>query len=227
MKKKSIPLAHLLLMVFLVPAICLAVAGCGTPKEKPLLSRGWIGGRVEVVKSFPTNMIPRPKAALLVTSLAANTPAATAGLCAGDLVLALDHQPVEKLRAFRRKIDALAPGTSLPVTVFRDGRVLDYTIVAGRETYRKGGSITIYFPTLAYGWNPWPHGDYPGFSLIALGYQNNGVRRVELRSVSEQYDLKCDPKHTPYTEDYKIWLGIVELSKGKRIASQQLADAHN
>jgi membrane-associated protease RseP (regulator of RpoE activity) len=206
----------------------LLAAGCGTSKEakeKPLFSRGWIGGQVRVVNNFPKSMVPRPKKAILLTELMTNTPAAAAGLRAGDLILALDHQPVYSLRDFREQVDKLPPGTSLPVTTYRDGQILDSNIVAGRESYRKGGLFSIYFPVVAYGWNFWPHGDYPGLSLVALGYQNNRLRRTELDSVSRQYDLKCNPKDTPYMDDYRIWLGILELSKGKQIASQELVNA--
>jgi hypothetical protein len=226
MKEKTTQLVRLFSVILLIPLLGPVVTGCGTPKEKPLLSRGWIGGKVSVVKSFPRNMIPRPRAAILVNSLATNTPAAVAGLRAGDLVLALNHQPVGKLQYYHQKIDPLKPGVSLPVTAWRDGQIKDYTVVVGRESYHKGGIFTIYFP-IVYSLNFWPHGDRPGLSLAALGYQDNSVNRVELGSVHEQYDLKCNPTNTPYIEDYKIWLGIVELSKGKRIAGQQLADAHD
>jgi membrane-associated protease RseP (regulator of RpoE activity) len=224
MKIKMIQLLRSAANLGLIPTLCLA-AGCGTPKEKPLLSRGWVGGQVALVRDYPKSMIPRPKAAILLTALATNTPAAVAGLHEGDLVLALDHQPVEKLRDFRRKIDSLVPGNSLPVTAWRDGKIKNYTVVVGRETYRKGGNFTIFFPGIVGQWNLWPHGDYPGLSLVALGYQMNDAHRLELGSVERQYDLKCNPRDTPYTEDYKIWIAFMEFSKGKRIAGQQLADA--
>jgi len=224
MKIKIMPLLRSVANLCLVSALCLA-AGCGTPKEKPLQSRGWVGGQVTVVRDYPKSMIPRPKAAILLTALATNTPAAVAGLREGDLILALDQRPVEKLRDFRRKIDSLVPGTSLPVTAWRDGKIVDCTVVVGRETYREGGNFTIFFPGIVGQWNLWPHGDYPGLSLVALGYQRNDTHRLELGSVERQYHLKCNPKDTPYTEDYRIWLAFMELSKGKRIAAQQLVDA--
>jgi len=226
MKTKMMPLFRSVANLSLIPAVCLA-AGCGTPKEKPLFSRGWVGGQVKLVKNYPKSLIPRPNGAILLTALATNTPAAAAGLREGDLILALDHQPVEKLRPFRRKIDSLAPGTSLPVTAYRDGKIMDCTVVAGRETYRKGGMFTIFFPGIVGQWNLWPHGDYPGLSLVALGYQMNDAHRAELGSVERQYHAKCDPDDHPYSEDYRFWIGIMEFSKGKRIVAQQLADAAN
>jgi membrane-associated protease RseP (regulator of RpoE activity) len=214
--------------IFLISSVCL-VAGCYTSKdkekEKPLLSRGWMGGHVTVVTSFPKSMIPRPKTAILISSLATNTPAGVAGLHEGDLILALDHQPVQKLRQFRGKIDPLTPGTNLVVTTWRDGQIHDYNVTVGRETFHRGGVFGIYLPLFVGSIDPWPHGDHPGWSAAVVGYQNDSVNRVELGSVKEQYNLKCDPKDTPYTEDYRIWLVFMECSKGKRIAGQELAEA--
>ena len=213
----------------LVLSVVLCATGCCTSKEKqkekPLESRGWMGGHVAAVTGFPKTMIPRPKTALLITSLATNTPASIAGLREGDLILALDHQPVQKLRQFRHKIDPLQPGTNLVVTGWRDGQIQEHNVTVGRETFHRGGLFTIYFPLIAHGFDPWPHGDNPGLSLYVCGYQNNRVNRVERGSVKEQYDLKCDPKDTPYAEDYTVWLAIMEFSKGKHIVGQELVEA--
>jgi hypothetical protein len=224
MKNKTRSLLLVLAQTGLIPLLFFAV-GCSTSKEKPLVSRGWVGGHVAVVTDFPKLMIPHPKTALLITSLATNTPAAVAGLREGDLILALDRQPVQKLRQFRGKIDPLTPGTNLVLTAWRDGQIQDYKVTVGRETFRKGGYFTLFFPLVVYGFDPWPHGDTPRFSLIVAGYANNSAHRVERGSVKEQYDLKCDPKDTQYVEDEKLWLIFMEFSNGKRIAGQELAEA--
>src|SRR5580692_8598655 len=105
-------------------AVVAALSGCGTTKEKAVSERGWVGGEFKTVRAFPKPLAPRPKAAILVAALGTNTPARAAGLRAGDLILALDHQPVGQLSDFRRKIDASEPGTLLPVTAFRDGQTV-------------------------------------------------------------------------------------------------------
>jgi membrane-associated protease RseP (regulator of RpoE activity) len=225
MKIKMMSLLFSLLRISLIAAACLVAAGCGTPQEKRVLSRGWVGGQVKLVNDFPKSLIPRPKSAILVTALATNTPAAAAGLQPGDLILALDHEPVVKLRDFHHKIDLLAPGTSLPITAWRDGRILDYTLIVGRETYHNGGVFTVYFPGISGNWNLWPGGENPGLSLIALGYQINSTHRTELGSVEKQYRLKCAPNDHPYNEDYKFWVGIMSFSSGKRIVGQEIAEA--
>jgi hypothetical protein len=226
MKTQAQSLLLLITQTGLIPLLCLA-AGCSTAKQKepPLISRGWVGGQVSVETSFPKTMIPHPKTALLVTSLATNTPASIAGLREGDLILALDHQPVKKLRQFHQKIDPLAPGTNLVVTSWRDGQIQDYNVIVGRETFHNGGMFTIVFPLIVHPFDLWLNADHPAFSLFVAGYQNNNASRVERGSVKEQYALKCDSKDTPYVEAHKLWLVLFEFSKGKRIAGQELAEA--
>src|SRR5277367_5824620 len=109
---------HVLRSIAIAALTCIAGAGCGTPREKPTFSRGWVGGQVVRVWNFPKALIPRPKSAILVRDLATNTPAALAGLREGDLILALDGEPVGKLLDYRRRIDSLTPGTSLRVTTW-------------------------------------------------------------------------------------------------------------
>ena len=84
--------------------------------------------------------------------------------------------------------------------------MLEYEIPVGRETYRTGGSLVIAFPTVVHQWDLWPN---PGFSLVVVGYEPNpGVRR-ELGSERQIYD-----------EEWKAYLGLVEVSAGKRVLSQ-------
>src|SRR5437868_8428232 len=94
----------------------LVITGCCStkPKEEPAHQRGWIGGEYKAVSVFPPGLKRTQKSALLITALNTNTPAAVAGLAAGDLILELNHQPATSLKRFRRTIDAAEPGKSLP-----------------------------------------------------------------------------------------------------------------
>src|SRR5438477_12412597 len=98
----------------LMNLLCLGVMGlvvitgcCSTkPKEEPAHQRGWIGGDYKAVSVFPPGLKRTQKSALLITALNTTTPAAVAGLAAGDLILELDHQPATSLKRFRETIDA-------------------------------------------------------------------------------------------------------------------------
>jgi len=201
----------------------LAMAGCATHTNKPLAERGWIGGEYTLarhqgglrncaadtgvesvsVKSLP----PGQKAAIRLTHLGTNTPAALAGLQERDLITELDHQPVTRLQRFRSVIDHVAPGTPLPVKVYRKDQFMDFTVIVGREKYRPGGNLTLCLPTVVHGWDLWPN---PGFSLVVAGYEPTpGIR----------HDLNAHV-HEVYDEEWSVFLGFMEANKGKRVHSQ-------
>jgi membrane-associated protease RseP (regulator of RpoE activity) len=205
--------------------VAAALAGCGTAKEKPALARGWMGGEFKVVQTFPKSLIPKPAAGVLVTALGTNTPARAAGLREGDLIVSLDHQPVGRLKDFRRKIDLSEPGTVLPVTAYRDGQTVEYDVAVGKETYRDGGVLTIGLPFLGHSFKLWPTASDPGISLVAAGYHVDEWQRKELGSVTGEYFRKCNPNDRAYDEDYNIWLVLMEVSKGKRIVAQEMVEA--
>jgi S1-C subfamily serine protease len=57
--------------------------------------------------------------AVVIGGIAEDGPAAAAGLQAGDIITALDGEPIESLRAFRDAIAAHQPGDTVTLTVYR------------------------------------------------------------------------------------------------------------
>ena len=163
-------------------AAILLSAGCATknPAEKSVHQRGWIGGeyklarqprwmgRWDTIDAFPGRLKDKQRTGILVTALSCNTPARMAGLQEGDLILEFDHQPVTRLADFRRTIDRLEPGTSLPVNVYRNGETIESTVCVGRETFREQGNFMITLPPIFRELDLWPN---PDFSLVVLGYR--------------------------------------------------------
>ena len=58
---------------------------------------------------------------VLVADAIAGSPAADAGLQAGDIITAINGEPVEAIRQLRLKVAAMRPGTTVEVTFFRQG----------------------------------------------------------------------------------------------------------
>jgi hypothetical protein len=205
-------------------------AGCATHKERPVSQRGWIGGQYVLAKKeglpemifakpgvvnygdFPASVMRTQQTAVLVKHLGTNTPAYTAGLRDGDLILELDHRPAVQLKEFRRQIEQSRPGTVLPVKVYRDAQMMECNVATGRETYRPGGDFRVVLPTVVHHWDLWPN---PGFSVVVLGYQPT-------RNSPEDLDPK-HPGRPVYAEDWNVFAGILDLSVGKRIFSQETA----
>jgi len=156
-----------------------------------------------------------------VFALSANTPARSAGLREGDLILSVNHEPVEKLLDFRHTIEQTTPGTLLPIKVWRDGETVDYSVRVGTEIYKYQGVFAIGL--FWKGPDLWPD---PGFSLIAAGYDAPNASRIELGSVKSSYRKECaGGKYQPSEQDWAVWLGPLWLSKGKTILAQEIASA--
>lgn len=222
------------------------LGGCAThPKEQPIQQRGWIGGSYEraairktsdwffraddTMFTFPPTLAPAQKAGILVTALATNAPAFRAGLREGDLILKVDSQPVADLPDFLRIVTETQPGGSLSIDAFRKGKTIDCNVTSGREKYREGGNITVAFP----GFYEWPrliptqNWNSHEFSLVALGYKRDDHSPFEFDSVKERYRHDCHPKDKQqgYDEEWKMWLAIVQVSKGKTILEQDSVPA--
>ncbi len=63
-----------------------------------------------------------------VASLVADSPAARAGILAGDVLVELDGQKVSNLQQFSALLKALAPGQKVAVTVLRDAARLSFEV---------------------------------------------------------------------------------------------------
>jgi serine protease Do len=67
----------------------------------------------------------------LVSGLKPDAPAAKAGLRDGDVILAVNGQPVESGNDLRLRISQTAPGTSVKLQVSRDGKIQDVNVTLG------------------------------------------------------------------------------------------------
>jgi len=213
-------------------------------KEAPEQQRGWIGGTYERAKSsrsgseyvfgadhthfaFPPGLTNSQTAGFLLTALATNTPAWLAGLREGDLILALGDQPVIDWPTFSQTIASAQPGESLRVKAWRGGKPLEYQVTVGREKYRPLGYFTVALPAFISKLHPIPTSEAPSFSLIALGYEHLPGPQVELGTVEKQFDHVCHPKDklTGYNTDWRCWLVIFEVKKGRQVLAQEVVPA--
>jgi serine protease Do len=86
------------------------------------VTRGYLGVYIadlheDLAKSFGYN-----GRGVLVQDVSAGSPGAKAGLKAGDIIIERDGKPVIDTVVFRNGIASTPPGTTLALTVFRDGK---------------------------------------------------------------------------------------------------------
>jgi serine protease Do len=84
------------------------------------VSRGWIGISSGIAEKPEYGQLPEPGAR--IGEIHPDTPAAKAGLLAGDLVIEIDGQKVEDFEQLRTKIGERAPKDRLKLTVMREGK---------------------------------------------------------------------------------------------------------
>ena len=75
----------------------------------------------------------RERGALISALAGEDTPAAIAGLRAGDIIQKLDDQPISDMGDLMRKIGSIAAGTKLNIEIRRDGRPMRLQVTIGSK----------------------------------------------------------------------------------------------
>jgi serine protease Do len=101
-------------------------------KSKGNVTRGWMGVQVQPVTADIADSLGLKQAhGALVAEPQANSPAAKAGIEAGDVVTAINGTPLKDSRALAREVGAMAPGTSVKFDVVHKGAAKTVTLTLG------------------------------------------------------------------------------------------------
>jgi serine protease Do len=101
-------------------------------KEKGYVRRGWIGVEVQkVTPEIAESMGLKKTEGALVAQPQPHSPAADAGIKAGDVITSVNGQEIKDSRDLAKKIAATAPGTSVRIGLVRDGKEMTVTAKLG------------------------------------------------------------------------------------------------
>ncbi len=103
--------------------------------------RGYLGVHIqdfsaELAKSFNFNQ----SGGVLIGDVSPNTPAASAGLRKGDVIVKLNGQAVSDNNDLRNTISQMAPGTTVKLDIWRDGKTQDYSVTLGELPAEKAAA---------------------------------------------------------------------------------------
>jgi serine protease Do len=104
----------------------------GQLKEHGSVTRGWIGVQIQpVTKDIADSLGLKKAEGALVAEPQADSPAKKAGIEAGDVITAVDGHAVMDARDLAKKIGALAPKSSVKLSVLHNGSEKTLTLTLG------------------------------------------------------------------------------------------------
>jgi serine protease Do len=102
-------------------------------KERGYVERGWIGVQVQpVTKEIADSLGMKDAEGALVSGADSNSPAARAGLKAGDVITSINGVKIKDARELARRIGGFAPKTAVTLEYLRDGKVQSASMSLGQ-----------------------------------------------------------------------------------------------
>ncbi len=119
-------------------------------KAKGRVSRGWLGVLIQDVTAELADSfgLDKPKGAL-VAQVLPDSPAAAAGFQVGDVILALDGQPIEHSAALPPLVGRLAPESVAHFLLLRSGTEMSLDVTIGELPVEEGQAIKSEQPSKA------------------------------------------------------------------------------
>jgi len=165
-------------------------------KDKGTVSRGWIGVQIQPVTADIADSLGLKKAeGALVAEPQANGPAAKAGIQSGDVITAVNGEPVKDARELARTIGGLAPGAAVKLNVLHKGKDTVVNLTLGqlpnsveakadpdksdRDTKKRGSDVPKLGLTLA-----------PADSVAGAGKDGVVVTEVDPKSAAAERGFK-------------------------------------
>lgn len=103
-------------------------------KDKGSVTRGFIGVQMQpVTKEIAEAIGLKEPKGVLVAEAMKDSPAAKAGVRTGDTIIAADGQPIKEAKDLSRKVANVAPGKSMSLTLWREGKERNVTLEVGSQ----------------------------------------------------------------------------------------------
>ena len=131
----------------------LAVSIMEQLRDKGSVTRGWLGVVIQDLdEGLADSFGFEGTDGVLVSQVQDDSPAAEAGMKAGDIITEFNGKPVTGMDELRLRVAATEPGTKAPVVVFRDGHEMKLRVkIAEKEPETADSGDTPNTPTGKFG----------------------------------------------------------------------------
>src|SRR5262245_61355372 len=101
-------------------------------KDKGAVTRGWLGVQIQpVTADIADSLGLKKEEGALIAEPQADSPAAKAGIVAGDVITSVNGEAVKDARDFAKKIGAMAPGATAKLALLRKGETKTLSVTLG------------------------------------------------------------------------------------------------
>lgn len=103
-------------------------------KAQGQVRRAWLGLELQALKDFHSNTFAESDSGVVIAAVQQNSPAAQAGIQAGDILLKVNNEDVkaiyaEELPALRCKLADLPPAQAAKLLISREDEVQEFTVI--------------------------------------------------------------------------------------------------
>ncbi len=110
-------------------------------KDHGNMTRGWMGVRIQPVTPEIADSVGMKKAeGAIVDEPEAGSPAAKAGIVAGDIITAVDGKDIKNSRDLARRIASIAPGTPVTLAALHNGQNKTVSLTLGQLSEQRQAS---------------------------------------------------------------------------------------
>jgi serine protease Do len=110
--------------------------------------RGWLGVKIQsVTEDIAESLGVKENTGALVSSVTPESPAAKAGIEAGDVVLKFDGRDISSMRGLPRVVAQTPIGKSVDVEILRKGQKKSFKVAIGRLTEDEDKDSTVDAPS--------------------------------------------------------------------------------
>ena len=138
----------------------------------------------------------------------------------GDLVVAVDGEPVSSSADFLARVETTEPGSLLALRVYRFGEIEEVVVTVGREVFRR--EVRDYL-TLGLAFDPILDPSFNVLNLVGFRWK---PQRVDLsepywKYYKHWYEAAGDSEGIASRDEWRVTLALVTLAGYRRILKQE------